>query len=121
MGAVDEATGTVPAAVFRHHEDAHGSMLVLREIIDHHSVPLALYSDKHGIFQRSPKEPKSLQYQLRGRRDPTQFARPLEELDIQRIVAHTPQTKGRIERVLGTFQDRLVSELPGSRPKPMTV
>ena len=70
-----------------------------------------LYSDRHGIFQRSPKEPESLAEQLRGRRDPTQFARALEELDIGLILAHTPQAKGRIERVWGTFQDRLVSEL----------
>ena len=123
VGAVDDATGTVPFALFRQQEDAQGYMLMLRDIIDHHGVPLALYSDRHGIFQRSPKEPESLAEQLRGRRDPTQFGRALEELDIQLIMAHTPQAKGRIERVWGTFQDRLVSELaarwrhqPSSRP-----
>ena len=111
VGAVDDATGTVPFALFRQQEDAHGYMLMLKDIIDHHGVPLALYSDRHGIFQRSPKEPESLEEQLRGRRDPTQFGRALEELDIRLILAHTPQAKGRIERVWGTFQDRLVSEL----------
>ena len=111
VGAVDDATGTVPFALFRQQEDAQGYMLMLRDIIDHHGVPLALYSDRHGIFQRSSKEPESLDEQLRGRRDPTQFGRALEELDIQLIMAHTPQAKGRIERVWGTFQDRLVSEL----------
>ena len=111
VGAIDDATGTVPAALFRRQEDAQGYMLMLRETIEHHGVPLALYSDRHGIFQRSPKEPESLAEQLRGRRDPTQFGRALEELDIRLIMAHTPQAKGRIERVWGTFQDRLVSEL----------
>ena len=111
VGAVDDATGTVPFALFRRHEDAHGYMLMLREIIDRHGVPLALYSDRHGIFQRSPNEPESLAEQLRGRRDPTQVGRALEELDIRLILAHTPQAKGRIERAWGTFQDRLVSEL----------
>ena len=86
-------------------------MLMLKDIIDHHGVPLALYSDRHGIFQRSPKEPESLAEQLRGRRDPTQFGRALEELDIRLILAHSPQAKGRIERIWGSFQDRLVSEL----------
>ena len=81
IGAVDDATGTVPFALFRQQEDAHGYMLMLKDIIDHHGVPLALYSDRHGIFQRSPKEPESLAEQLRGRRDPTQFGRALEELD----------------------------------------
>ena len=111
IGAVDDATGTVPFALFRQQEDAHGYMLMLKDIIDHHGVPLALYSDRHGIFQRSPKEPESLAEQLRGRRDPTQFGRALEELDIRLILGHSPQAKGRIERIWGSFQDRLVSEL----------
>ena len=51
-----------------HQEDAQGYMLMLRKTIEHHGVPLALYSDRHGIFQRSPKEPESLAEQLRGRR-----------------------------------------------------
>ena len=111
VGAVDDATGTVPFALFRQQEDAHGYMLMLKDIIDQHGVPLALYSDRHGIFQRSPKEPETIAEQLRGRREPTQFGRALEELEIRLILAHTPQAKGRIERVWGTFQDRLVAEL----------
>ena len=111
VGAADDATGKVPFALFRQQEDAHGYMLMLKDIIDHHGVPLALYSDRHGIFQRSPKEPESLEEQLRGRPDPTQLGRALEELGTRLIQAHTPQAKGRIERVWGTFQDRLVSEL----------
>ena len=99
VGAADDATGTVPFALFRQQEDAHGYMLMLKDIIDHHGVPLALYSDRHGIFQRSPKEPESLEEQLRGRPDPTQLGRALEELGIRLILAHTPQAKGRIERV----------------------
>ena len=62
-------------------------------------------------FSAPPKEPESLDEPLRGRRDPTQFGRALEELDIRLIMAHTPQAKGRVERAWGTFQDRLVSEL----------
>lgn len=111
VGGVDDATGKVPAAVFREQEDAQGYLLMLREIIERHGVPAVLYSDRHGIFQRSPKEPESLAEQLRGKRDPTQFARALEELGIGLVLAHTPQAKGRIERVWGAFQDRLVSEL----------
>ena len=79
-------------------------MLMLKETIDRHGVPMALYSDRHGIFQRSSREPESLAEQLRGRPDPTQFARALEELDIHLILAHTPQAKGRVERAWGTFQ-----------------
>ena len=111
VGAVDDATGKVSFALFREQEDAHGYLLMLREIIDHHGVPLALYSDRHGIFHRSTNEPETIAEQLRGRPDPTQFGRALQELDIRLIMAHTPQAKGRIERAWGTFQDRLVSEL----------
>ena len=111
VGAVDDATGTVPAALFRQQEDAQGYMLMLKQIIEDNGVPLALYSDRHGIFQRSPKEPESLAEQLRGGPEPTQFARALKELDIALVLAHTPQAKGRIERLWGTFQDRLVSEM----------
>ena len=59
VGAVDDATGKVSFALFREQEDAHGYLLMLREIIDHHGVPLALYSDRHGIFHRSTNEPES--------------------------------------------------------------
>ena len=111
VGAVDDATGTVPAALFRQHEDTQGYMMMLREVIDRHGVPGALYSDRHGIFQRSPKEPDSIDEQLRGKRDRTQFGRVLEELGIGLVMAHTPQAKGRVERAWGTFQDRLVSEM----------
>ncbi len=111
IGAVDDATGTVPFALFREQEDAHGYLLMLKEIIGRRGVPLALYSDRHSIFQRSPREPESLAEQLRGRRDPTQFARALGELGIELILAHTPQAKGRVERAWDTFQDRLVSEM----------
>ena len=111
IGAVDDATGTVPFALFREQEDAHGYLLMLKEIIARRGVPMALYSDRHSIFQRSPQEVESRDEQLQGRREPTQFARALEELGIQLIMAHTPQAKGRVERAWDTFQDRLVSEM----------
>ena len=93
IAAIDDATGTVPFALFRDQEDAHGYLLMLRSIIQDKGVPMALYSDRHGIFQRSPKEPESLEEQLRGRRDPTQFGRALQELGIELILAYTPQAK----------------------------
>ena len=55
VGAV--ATGTVPAALFRQQEDTHGYLLS-SDRSSRQGVPLALYSDRHGIFQRSPKEPE---------------------------------------------------------------
>src|SRR5712692_1552767 len=54
---------------------------------------------------------EKLTEQLAGRRQPTQFGRALQQLGITYIPAHSPQAKGRIERLWGVLQDRLVSEL----------
>ncbi|MDA1272256.1 MAG: ISNCY family transposase [Chloroflexi bacterium] len=111
VGAIDDATGTVPHALFREQEDAQGYLLLLREIIGSKGIPLALYSDRHSIFQVNPKQGETLEEQLAGERQPTQVGRAMNELGIQSIVALSPQAKGRVERLWGTFQDRLVSEL----------
>jgi transposase len=111
VGAVDDATGDPVHAVFREQEDAAGYLLLLRDSIRRKGVPLAWYSDRHGIFQRNDKEPWTLAEELAGRRQPTQVARALEELGINLILAHSPQAKGRVERLWETFQDRLVKEL----------
>ena len=111
VGAIDDATGLVPWATFRVQEDAEGYFEVLRETVQRRGVPLALYSDRHGIVFRTPSRTGSLEEDLDGRRQPTQFGRLLEELGMQLILARSPQAKGRVERLWGTFQDRLVSEL----------
>jgi transposase len=111
VGAIDDATGIVPWACFRVQEDAEGYFDVLRETVQRKGVPLAVYSDRHGIFLRAGNHKLSLEEQLDGRRHPTQFGRLLEELGIQLILARSPQGKGRVERLWGTFQDRLTSEL----------
>jgi len=111
IGAIDDATGKVPFALFRNEEDAQGYTLLLRHIVENQGIPEALYHDGHGIFERSRKEPETLAEQLAGRRKPTQFGRMMEELDIISITSLSPQARGRIERLWGTFQDRLKSEL----------
>ena len=111
VGAIDDATGTVPYALFREQEDAHGYFLLLQEIIQNQGIPLALYSDRHSIFLVNSKGPEGLEEQLAGERQPTQVGRALKELGIQSIIALSPQAKGRIERLWGTFQDRLVAEM----------
>jgi len=111
LGAVDDATGEVVAALFRNEEDAHGYMLLLRRIVRERGIPLAIYADQHGIFIHTPSEKESVDEQLAGQREPTQVGRILKDLEIEMITALSPQAKGRIERLWGTFQDRLVSEL----------
>ena len=111
IGAIDDATGKVFHALFREQEDAQGYFLLLRQIVSSYGIPLALYHDRHGIFERSKRETESLEEQLEGRRKPTQFGRLIEELGVTSISSRSPQARGRIERLWGTFQDRLVSEL----------
>lgn len=111
VGAIDDATGMVPSAVFREQEDPQGYFLVLREMARHQGLPLAVYSDRHSIFEVSPGQLETVEEQLMGKRAQTQVSRALEALGIQLILALSPQAKERIERLWGTFQGRLVTEL----------
>jgi hypothetical protein len=109
LAAVDDATSKVAAARFHETEDAHGYFLLLRDLCRRVGIPQALYTDKHSVFW--PTASETLQEQLQGRRSPTQFGRAMAELGVQLIAAHSPQAKGRVERLWGTLQDRLVQEL----------
>jgi len=111
IGAIDDATGIVTAATFREAEDAAGYLEVFRRTIERYGRPLAIYSDRHGIFIKDPNRPPTLAEQLAGKRSFTQVGRALDEAVIGWIGASSPQAKGRVERLWGTKQDRLTSEL----------
>jgi hypothetical protein len=49
--------------------------------------------------------------QLAGTKPQSQFGRALRELGVDLLAAHSPQAKGRVERLFQTFQDRLIKEL----------
>ena len=110
LGFLDDATRKVPVAEFFPTEDARGYFRLLQRLLRRYGVPLSFYGDRHGVFVRNDDH-WSLEEQLAGRRQPTQFGRALEQLGVTYIAAHSPQAKGRIERLWGTFQDRLTSEL----------
>jgi len=111
LGAIDDATGAVVAAVFREQEDAQGYFLLLEQVLKTKGIPLDLYHDRHSIFQVNAKTPWTIGEEMQGHREPTQFGRALEELGVTAIAARSPQAKGRVERLWGTLQDRLVQEL----------
>jgi transposase len=111
VGAVDDATGALVGATFREQEDAAGYLVVLRDIVRRHGVPVAVYRDRHSIFETSDRGLFSLEEQLADQRLPTQVGRAFSELGITSIAAGSPQAKGRVERSWGTCQDRLVAEL----------
>lgn len=94
---IDDATGRVLGARFFEQETTQGYLAMLHTLVQRHGAPLALYSDRHGIFTKpDPEDTK-----------PTQFERALLQLDIEPICAHSPQAKGRVERLFQTLQDRL--------------
>jgi transposase len=111
VGFQDDATSRVLAVRFQlEPEDTVGYLGQLRSMVARHGIPLSLYRDRHGTFQRNDKN-WTLEEELAGRQGPTQLGRVLEELGIEQIAALSPQAKGRIERMWRTFQDRLRSEL----------
>jgi transposase len=107
--AIDDATNEVPNGVFREQEDDAGYFELLWGLSESHGLPQAVYTDRHTIF-RSPKEP-TLEQELAGERPRSQFGRVMDELAIEMILANSAQAKGRVERLIGTLQDRLVKEL----------
>src|SRR6266481_3498771 len=111
IGLQDDATGQILAAHFQlEAENTVGYLRALHAMITAHGIPLSLYRDRHSIFQRNDSH-WTLAEQLAGKQAPTQLGRALDELGIEQIPAHSPQAKGRIERIWRTCQDRLVSEL----------
>jgi hypothetical protein len=111
MAAIDDATGELlPGAHFVQQECTLGYLRVLRELVAAKGVPLVAYMDRHGTLKRNDNK-WSREEQLAGRREPTQVKRALDDLGIRVLYALSPQAKGRVERLWGTLQDRLVSEL----------
>ena len=99
VGAIDDATGKVVGALFRGWEDAQGYFLMMRQVVTRYGIPETVYHDRHGIFERDPKDEEAIWEQLEGKRAKTQFGRLMEELRIRQIAANSPQAKGRIERL----------------------
>jgi len=111
VGFQDDATSQILSAHFQlEAENTLGYFRAVHAMVSTHGVPLSVYRDRHGIFQRNDPH-WTVAEQLAGKQCPTQLGRALEELGIQPIPAYSPQAKGRIERAWRTCQDRLVSEL----------
>jgi hypothetical protein len=108
MGYIDDATGRVYGK-FYGYEGTIPAMDSFRGYMRKHGIPLSIYLDKHTTY-KSPAEP-TIEEELQGIEPMSQFERAMSELGVQVIHAHSPQAKGRIERLFGTFQDRFVKEM----------
>jgi len=108
MGYVDDATGNVYGR-FYEYEGTMPVMDSLRRYFRRYGLPESVYLDKHSTYKQSGKA--SVEAELRGEELLSEVERALKELGVRVIHADSPQAKGRIERLFGTFQDRLVKEM----------
>ena len=108
IAVIDDATSRFYAR-FTEHDTTEENLRTFGEWLRRYGRPVAHYTDKNSIFRRS--DAMLLREQLRGEKLRSHFGRALHELGIEWIAAHSPQAKGRIERLFETLQDRLVKEM----------
>jgi hypothetical protein len=103
--SVDDASGEITHAKFDHNEGVRAVFKFWLEYFEKHGLPVSIYLDKFSTYKinhPSAVDNKELM---------TQFQRAMGQVDVKPINAHSPEAKGRVERIFGTLQDRLVKEL----------
>lgn len=105
IGYIDDATSKIKHLKFVEAETSKNYFLTLKEYMKKHGKPKSFYSDRFSVFRVNNDKEGYRKFGL------TQVGRGLKELGIELICANSPQAKGRVERLFGTLQDRLVKEL----------
>jgi len=103
--AIDDATGKITHAVFDINES---TIMVFRfwlGYFEKNGLPLSIYLDKFSTYKINHKNAVDNKEMI------TQFQRAMNQINVRPIIAHSAQAKGRVERMFGTLQDRLVKEL----------
>jgi hypothetical protein len=109
MGYIDDATNNVYGR-FYDYEGTMPAMGSFKHYVRKYGLPISVYLDKHTTY-KSPRK-LTLEEELEGMEKPlSQFERALEELGVEVIHANSPQAKGRVERLFGVLQDRLIKEM----------
>jgi len=106
---VEDATGITYGRFYR-EETTEAVMDCFGRYVGQHGLPRALYVDQDSIYVVNNREATAAEV-LEHREPITQFGRAAAELSVKIVVANSPQAKGRVERVHGTQQDRLVKLL----------
>lgn len=108
MGYIDDATNHIFGR-FYEYEGLYPALDSLTHYIKRYGLPRCIYLDKFKAY-KATRKPNHYE-QLRGEPAMTQYQRALKEVGIKLIHAGSPQAKGRVERLFGTLQDRLVKEM----------
>jgi len=108
MSYIDDATGKVFARFYA-YEGTIPAMDSFKGYIRKYGLPLCVYLDKHTTYKSNAKV--SVEDVLNEEVPLSEFERALKELGVQVLHANSPQAKGRVERLFGTLQDRLVKEM----------
>jgi transposase len=95
---IDDATSTLTALVFSQGETLDSYFQALEQHLKQYGRPRALYTDRYSVFQSNNKEGL------------THMQQALKKLEIEQILANSPQAKGRVERANRILQDRLLKE-----------
>lgn len=105
LASIDDATGKITKATFAANEGIIAVFTFWKEYLLQHGRPISIYLDKFSTYKINHKAAVDNSELL------TQFQRAMQTLGIQLITAHSPQAKGRVERLFQTLQDRLVKEM----------
>jgi hypothetical protein len=109
MGYIDDATNCAYGK-FYEYEGTVPAMASLKAYVLKHGIPTSIYLDKHSTYKINKAE-RYRNWPFKDAKELSQFERACRQLGVELIHAHSPQAKGRVERLFGTLQDRLVKEL----------
>ena len=106
---IDDATSRIMDGEFADYEGTFNLFDATEHYLKTYGKPLSLYVDKHSTFRINRQA--TIEEELKNSKERSQYGRAMDELQIELIFAHSPEAKGRVERMFKTLQDRLVKEL----------
>lgn len=105
LASIDDAAGKITKAVFAKNEGVHAVFAFWKEYCEGLGKPISIYLDKFSTYKINHKAAVDNNELI------TQFERAMRTLSVELITAHSPEAKGRVERLFQTLQDRLVKEM----------
>lgn len=109
LAFIDDATSRIMDGAFVDFEGTFNLFEATEHYLKQYGKPCTFYTDKHSTFKVNRQA--NVDEDLKDTQAQSQFARAMQELNIEVIFANSPEAKGRIERLFETLQDRLVKEM----------